>query len=111
MIEKKKIKAFKFFRPKDKHWYIVLAQEEFAAQELYMEDMGYTKETFDKDRIKKEQLRPSYKLPSIWSGNLTTIGTLIHTILFFPRCVLESTDLEYLKAYREKSPKIEENLI
>ncbi|HUW43953.1 MAG TPA: hypothetical protein VMV95_03275 [Bacillota bacterium] len=111
MIEKKKIKAFKFYRPEDRHWSIILAQEEFAAQELYMEEMKYTKEKFDKDRIKKEQLRPSYKLPSIWSGNLTTIGALINTITFFPRCVLESTDLEYLKAYHEKEPKREENII
>ncbi len=103
MVDKRKIKAFKFFRPKDGYWAIILGEDEYVVQELYMEEQRMSKEKFDRENIRKEQLRPSYKIPSIWSGSSTTIGALINTIKFFPRCVLESDDLADLRDYYNKS--------
>jgi hypothetical protein len=88
MSSKENVMAFKIYS-RDK-WSIILSEEEYDARDLFLEENNI----YDEEIDKIESLDLNTKIFNPYTGKRCRIYEMIQTVNFFPRCILDSNDLE-----------------
>jgi len=81
--------AYKFTRL-DGSWSIILSPDEFAASELFQSDNNIC----ESDISNIEKLSLNTRIPNVYTEKKSTIAEMAESITFFPRCILDSEDLQ-----------------
>jgi len=91
-VNKKEIKAHRFTNKEKGTWSIVLAKDDFSADLCYQEHYNVSEKYMKTGNIQREILSHSKKIRFVFSGANVTIGSIINTVKFFPRVILDSED-------------------
>jgi len=83
------ILAFKV-TAKDGKWGIILAEDEFVANDCFQTENNIS----EKNISSVENLELTDRILNVYTGKRSTIAEMINGIKFFPRCILESDDLQ-----------------